>query len=295
MDKRHILFIALFLLVIGGVIVSRKFIAPKPCLEGVGETVTINMLILKNQWKWAPNPIYVKCGNHVVINIYNQDDYDHGFALDTLGINRRTSPLSTTTVEFDAKLEGEFIFYCSVPCGAGHLNQKGKLIVGAILPPGGTPSGEIQLPGDTTYKLSIPVGFLWITYPAGWYVSQEGFRSANYSLLGTQVFRGPGDAKVEIQPCQLCPVKDGKLDIASLFEQEKAAGRKQDKITIPGAAISLQTKSAKGAEFRLFIAFGNVQKPEEVTEIITSGGVFVVETIERILKSIKIEQDSNKL
>lgn len=132
MDKRYIVLVILLVLIVGGAVLGRKFVAPKACVEGEGETVTINMMALKNQWKWVPNPVEVKCGNTVVVNIYNEDDYDHGFALDAYGINKRLPPTTTTTVAFRATNAGEFIFYCSVPCGPGHFDQKGKLIVGEI-------------------------------------------------------------------------------------------------------------------------------------------------------------------
>ncbi len=133
MNKKHILFGILFILIIGGAIGGRKFLAPQKCAAAEGKEVVINMMALKNQWKWVPNPVYVNCGDHVTINLYNEDEYDHGFALDVYGINKRMPPLTTTTVEFIATNEGEFIFYCSVPCGPGHFEQKGKLIVGQMI------------------------------------------------------------------------------------------------------------------------------------------------------------------
>ena len=35
----------------------------------------------------------------------------------------------TTEIEFIADKKGTFTFSCSVPCGSGHLNMKGTLIV----------------------------------------------------------------------------------------------------------------------------------------------------------------------
>ncbi|MFN7088603.1 MAG: cupredoxin domain-containing protein [Candidatus Paceibacteria bacterium] len=94
-----------------------------------GRTVEMEMRILKNKWKWEPAEIKVGVGDYVRIKIYNEDDYDHGFALDIFGINRRLFPLQTTIVEFTASNAGRFNFYCSVPCGEGHYEQAGVLIV----------------------------------------------------------------------------------------------------------------------------------------------------------------------
>lgn len=290
MDRRYIIFIVLVLMLIGGAIGARKLAGPKPCTEGVGETVTINMMALQNQWKWVPNPVQVKCGNRVVLNIYNQDEYDHGFALDAYGINKRMPPMTTTTVEFDANLSGEFIFYCSVPCGAGHFDQKGKLVVGAIVPPGGTPSGIIQLPGDTTYKLSIPAGKLSITYPAGWYVASDGFRAANYNLMQREALRSAGDASITVQKCSACPVLDNKLDIAALRQREETSGRKEAPVTLPGARDLLFTRNESATDFRLFIAPEEMRSAEEAIEIIGSAGTPMTgEIVERIFKSMAVE------
>ncbi len=95
-----------------------------------GNTVEINMRVIKDQWKWDPGTIKAKPGDKVRLIIYNEDDYDHGFALDIYGINRRLFPKKTTVVEFVASNEGKFNFYCSVPCGDGHYTQIGFLIVG---------------------------------------------------------------------------------------------------------------------------------------------------------------------
>lgn len=124
-----LLIFAVFLL--GSGYVYGKYYRP----EGVGtarptgNTIEIEMRILKNQWEWEPTEIKVKAGDYVRIKIYNEDDYDHGFALDIFGVNRRLFPLQTTVVEFFASNSGRFNFYCSVPCGEGHYEQVGAVIV----------------------------------------------------------------------------------------------------------------------------------------------------------------------
>ena len=95
-----------------------------------GNTVEIDMRVLKDQWLFEPSEIRVEPGDRVRPNIYNEDVYDHGFAIDVLGINRRLFPQRTTIIEFNASLKGRINFYCSVPCGDGHYNQRGVLIVG---------------------------------------------------------------------------------------------------------------------------------------------------------------------
>ena len=94
-----------------------------------GRTVEINIRVIQNQWKWEPEVIKVQPGDKARLKIYNEDDYDHGFAIDVFGVNRRLFPKSETLVEFTASMKGKFPFYCSVPCGEGHYDQIGHLIV----------------------------------------------------------------------------------------------------------------------------------------------------------------------
>lgn len=99
-------------------------------IESSGRIVEIDMRVLKNQWKFEPGVIKAQPGDKVVLHIYNEDDYDHGFAIDVFGVNRRLFPERETSVEFIASLKGKFSFYCSVPCGTGHYDQIGTIIVG---------------------------------------------------------------------------------------------------------------------------------------------------------------------
>jgi|SRR3989344_4232760 len=109
----------------------REFYRPEEIgvVQATGRVVQIEMRILENQWKWEPEVIKVAAGDTVRLSVFNEDNYDHGFAIDVLGINRRIFPKRKTIVEFTASNKGKFNFYCSVPCGEGHYDQVGFLIV----------------------------------------------------------------------------------------------------------------------------------------------------------------------
>lgn len=98
--------------------------------KSTGEVVEIHMRVIKNTWKWEPDVIRVNPGDKVILHIFNEDTYDHGFAIDVFGVNRRLFPKTTTVIEFTPSIPGKFNFYCSVPCGQGHYDQVGTLIVG---------------------------------------------------------------------------------------------------------------------------------------------------------------------
>lgn len=142
MNKYYIL-IAIAILIIGAGIVYRILLLPSesaPVTTGKVREVTITAR--KLTWQWYPSIIEVERGDKVIATVINEDDFDHGFAVDAFGISQRMPANSTIKVEFVATQEGEFPFYCSVPCGKceeksceingvryGHFDQIGKFIV----------------------------------------------------------------------------------------------------------------------------------------------------------------------
>ena len=80
------------------------------------------------QWQFNPSVIRVKQGERVRIRI-KSTDVAHGFAIREYNINEVIRGGEEKVIEFVADKKGEFIFYCSVPCGVGHANMRGKLIV----------------------------------------------------------------------------------------------------------------------------------------------------------------------
>jgi len=97
-------------------------------------TKTIYMEILPDVGKegydkFFPQTIIVQKGDSVKLVIMNTDEVDHGFAIDAYGINKPIKSLETVTIEFVADKPGIFEFYCSIPCGEGHSEMTGQLIV----------------------------------------------------------------------------------------------------------------------------------------------------------------------
>lgn len=80
--------------------------------------------------KFYPQTIVVQKGDKVTIVLHNIDeDMDHGFAIDAYGISQPVKMGETITVEFVADKAGVFTFYCTIPCGEGHSQMIGQLIV----------------------------------------------------------------------------------------------------------------------------------------------------------------------
>ena len=130
MNKFVKLFLFGIVLIATGVIYQNFYRPPSvgPVKE-TGRVVDIVMRSKESQWRWDPPVVRAKAGDRIRLKVFNEDSYDHGIAVEAFGINKRLFPRRETIVEFVASRVGEFQFYCSVPCGAGHYQQIGKLII----------------------------------------------------------------------------------------------------------------------------------------------------------------------
>lgn len=99
---------------------------PAPEMQVTGEVREYE--IEARQFAFIPSNITVNKGDTVKLRITSVD-VPHGFVIDKLGISKKLPPGETVEIEFVADKEGNFSFYCSVPCGEGHREMKGWLFV----------------------------------------------------------------------------------------------------------------------------------------------------------------------
>ena len=84
--------------------------------------------ITARQFQFEPSTIEVNKGDRVRL-VVTSIDVPHGMAIPEYGINERLNPGTPVTIEFTAEKDGTFTTFCSVFCGAGHSNMKGKIVV----------------------------------------------------------------------------------------------------------------------------------------------------------------------
>lgn len=84
--------------------------------------------VTAKKWSFNPNPIRVKQGDVVRLEITSLD-VTHGFALPDFNIDEVIEPGKKVVVDFLADKKGKFSFFCSVPCGLGHSRMRGQLVV----------------------------------------------------------------------------------------------------------------------------------------------------------------------
>jgi plastocyanin len=96
--------------------------------------------------KFFPGVIVVNQGDTVNVSIRNTDDGSHGFAIAAYDLNIGISPgvdqpngsitpFTTSITPFTASKPGVFRWFCTSPCGPGHFEMVGQLVV---LPTQGT-------------------------------------------------------------------------------------------------------------------------------------------------------------
>ncbi|MBS3050876.1 MAG: cupredoxin domain-containing protein [Candidatus Aenigmarchaeota archaeon] len=105
--------------------------------EGTAKTVTFTVSatgpvkefnMSAQRFSFDPSTITVNKGDRVVLRI-TSTDVEHGFSLATYNIVETLPVGETKTISFTAEQVGEFNFFCSVFCGSGHGDMRGKLIV----------------------------------------------------------------------------------------------------------------------------------------------------------------------
>lgn len=136
MNKYAILGIIIVLL-IGGGFVFRLSGKGGISVESTGVVREIEIRVNEDTWAWKPDNIEAEAGDRLVLNVINEDDYDHGFAIDAFGISQRLPAEGSIIVDFVVTKAGEFPYYCSVSCGSGvvegvergHFDQIGVLKV----------------------------------------------------------------------------------------------------------------------------------------------------------------------
>ena len=140
MNKYIFIVIILVLVILGGFAYKEFFQkeSSKPMETGVVKEFTIRAK--KLEWRFDKDLIEVNQGDRINMTIINEDDFDHGIAIEAFGVSQRIPARGTIQVGFVATQAGEFTFYCSVPCGEGiveglkrgHFDQFGKIIAHSI-------------------------------------------------------------------------------------------------------------------------------------------------------------------
>lgn len=135
MNKYFGIIFVIVVIVVGGVL-YRKFVLSEDSLPFTsGLIVYVTLVAKKDEWRFMPENLDIQRGDKVIMTVINEDEYDHGLAIDAFGVSQRMPAKSTIKVEFVATQVGDFPFYCSVPCGEGVVDGKKRThfdMIGAL-------------------------------------------------------------------------------------------------------------------------------------------------------------------
>lgn len=154
MNKYVFIGIALVALIVVGVL-YKQFVGSNESPIETGVVKEFTIVSKKLEWRFEPETIEVERGDKVKVRVVNEDNFDHGVAIDAFGISQRLPANGTIDIEFVATKSGEFPFYCSVSCSSsdnssfglangevqtgpyagtvrGHFEHIGKFIVKAV-------------------------------------------------------------------------------------------------------------------------------------------------------------------
>jgi cytochrome c oxidase subunit II len=90
-----------------------------------GEATSNNVIDIKaTNWEFDQAEYSVNAGEEVSISLTNNEGM-HGIAIDEFDVNIEGDGKASFTPD----QPGEYIIYCSIPCGEGHSEMKSTLIV----------------------------------------------------------------------------------------------------------------------------------------------------------------------
>lgn len=79
-------------------------------------------------WKFSQSVINVKQGENVIIRLTNKTG-THSFTSSDLGINVAIDAGETKDIPLPTNTSGTFAFRCAIPCGPGHMDMKGSIVI----------------------------------------------------------------------------------------------------------------------------------------------------------------------
>lgn len=84
--------------------------------------------ILVTDWSFTPSTITAKKGELLELRLV-VDDGEHSFTSQALGLDVPLAEGETTTVTIPTDATGTFSFRCAVPCGPGHKDMVGEIVI----------------------------------------------------------------------------------------------------------------------------------------------------------------------
>jgi cytochrome c oxidase subunit 2 len=100
-----------------------------PADEGAMVPADVRVIEMEaTDWAFSPSAISVKQGEKIVIRVKGVEG-KHSIAIPDLDINVEINPGETKDIEIPTDKAGTFAFRCRIPCGPGHKDMTGTLVI----------------------------------------------------------------------------------------------------------------------------------------------------------------------
>jgi cytochrome c oxidase subunit II len=86
------------------------------------------IMLHSTNWAFTPSTITLKQGENVSLHLMGIEG-NHGIVVPDLGINETISQGEAKTVKISTDTPGTFEFFCNVPCGQGHKEMRGAIVI----------------------------------------------------------------------------------------------------------------------------------------------------------------------
>ncbi len=147
MRTYYIAIVVLIVLIAFGIAYRVSMVPQSPELKTTAAAKAISITIPLHTWSFEPDHIDAHVGDILDITVKNDDDIEHGFAIDEYHISQHIPPGTTATIpRFVVDKEGTFQFFCSVVCGQGMVEngshkgmERGHFDMGGTLTVGNPP------------------------------------------------------------------------------------------------------------------------------------------------------------
>ena len=84
--------------------------------------------IRAEDWAFIPDSVSFQKGENAMIRLEGISG-THGFMVSGLSINVTIQPGETVDVPIPTDVPGTYAFRCSIPCGDGHMDMKGTIVI----------------------------------------------------------------------------------------------------------------------------------------------------------------------
>ena len=87
-----------------------------------------SVMLHTTNWEFQPSVIHLKQGVPAALHVMGIEG-NHGIASPELGIHESIDAGESKIITVPTDTPGTFVFFCNVPCGPGHREMRGTIVI----------------------------------------------------------------------------------------------------------------------------------------------------------------------